>query len=407
VTLALAVIATIVRAPVASGGAGGASAESCRVCHSKIYAEWKQSWHARSTQNRNFTIALDRWVKEGRSPGACFSCHAPAPIFTTPIPVDPDRPTARPHLGPYRPGTPPPNADADATVAVERTVELIPPGPGNGRGPGARERAWADRAAMSTVDDLVRPAPRPPALREHPRSFLAQAMVRQPLPRTGNLQEGVNCQSCHEAEGGVMIGPYDVGSPHRSQKELSIKTLRACVSCHGQPHSPCQKQVQSYELSAVKTKVICQSCHMPLRDDRLAEWINFDLPIRRVASHAWPGVHDPGTLASAIRPEVEIVDGLVVVSLTNRGAGHHVPASPWRKLIALVQVYDAMGREVYRKRDGFFQERGNAIPALGRETITFLRRANHASVKVTLHYRFYPNQPDLEAARVFEGTFAL
>jgi hypothetical protein len=147
---------------------------------------------------------------------------------------------------------------------------------------------------------------------------------------------------------------------------------------------------------------------MPVRDGKLVQWINFDgLPTRKVASHRFPGVHDPDTVQSAIRIEVEIVEGMVVVALANRGSGHQVPASPWRKLIALVQVHDATGREVLRKRDGFFQERRNAIAPGGREVITFTKRGNHAQVKVTLFYRFYPNQPDSEAERIAVRTIAL
>ena len=147
---------------------------------------------------------------------------------------------------------------------------------------------------------------------------------------------------------------------------------------------------------------------MPTKDGKLVQWINFEgLPTRKVADHSFPGVHDPNTLRSAIVVETEVVEGMVVISLVNKGSGHQVPASPWRKLIALVQVFDATGREIYRKRDGFFQERGNAIPPLSRATISFMKRANHASVKVTLYYRFYPNQNDLDADKIVEKSFAL
>lgn len=360
---------------------GAQSAEKCRVCHLEIYREWRESWHSRSTQNRNFTNALQRWEADGNPGQVCMSCHAPKPIYQTP---------------PSRKGVkvvqPPPRTRADRLAK--------------------RQKAWDER------DDLTEIAPDPSKTvrtREQAldaRKDLVEALTRLPEPRASNLGEGVTCVSCHEVKDDrnepVMVGPYGVSAPHDTFKDPSLKTVRACIACHGQLHQPCQKQVQDWELSSLKTKVICQSCHMPVKDSKLVQWINFDsLPVRRVASHSFPGAHDPKTVQSAIRIEVEVVEGMVVVGLSNRGTGHRVPGSPWRKLIALVQVFDAQGREVLRKRDGFFHERSNAIPPLGREVITFTKRGNHAQVKVSLFYRFYPNQPDAEADRMAVQTFAL
>ncbi|MBI4858947.1 MAG: hypothetical protein HY815_01535 [Candidatus Riflebacteria bacterium] len=353
------------------------SAESCRVCHLEIYREWKESWHSKATRNRNFTLALQKWTAEGNHGDSCFRCHASRSIFLTA----------------------PPQSGFTPRVHV---------GPGGAKGPVQRHEAWQERAKMNTLEEPEPFAQREQHLFVQTRQEMAAAMARQPLPRADLLGEGVNCQSCHEGPRNEQVGPYDVAAPHPTLKEPSMKTTRACISCHGQLHAYCQKQVQAWELAPLSARKVCQACHMPARDGKLVQWINFEnLPTRKVASHAFPGAHDPNTLRSAVRVEVEVVEGMVVVALHNRGASHLVPGSPWRKLIALVQVFDAMGREVYRKRDGFFQERGNAIPPLGRENITFMKRSNHASVKVTLFYRFYPNQPDLDADKVAERSFSL
>lgn len=398
-------------AAVAAPHPTGDSAESCRVCHLELYTQWKQSWHSRSTQNRNFTIAFDRWVKDGKPSASCLSCHAPASIFETP-PLQAPGLVIREHRGSGRPGR-------ARHLETHRGDELVtvhahPAGPGAGD----HDQAWADRESLT---DLSIPAPGPDRRTDQTsRDELNESLLRQPEARSDHVGEGVNCQSCHlkietirrpgadPVKQEFFLGPYDTNATHPTRREPAMKTVRACVSCHGQPEATCQKQVQSLELSPLKSKVVCQSCHMPAKDGKLVQWINFDsLPTRKVADHSFPGVHDPNTLRSAIVVETEVVEGLVVVGLVNRGSGHQVPASPWRKLIALVQVFDATGREIYRKRDGFFQERGNAIAPLSRANISFMKRSNHASVKVTLFYRFYPNQPDLDADRIVERTFAL
>lgn len=409
-------------AAVAGPQPTGASAESCRVCHQEIYQQWKHSWHSRSTRNRNFTLAFDRWVKDGKPSAACLSCHAPASIWETP-PPHPAGLVVREHRGANRP-----RARHLETHFGDELVTIIahPAGPTQGTmgkrsgdsSEGLRERAWADRAALTDLD-IPHPGPDHRVDRSS-REELAEALLRHPEPRTSHIGEGVNCQSCHlhtetirrpgaaPVSQEFFVGPYDTQATHPTRREGLMKTVKACVSCHGQPNATCQKQVQSLELSPLKAKVVCQSCHMPTTDGKLVQWINFDaLPTRKVADHSFPGVHDPNTLRSAIVVEAEVVEGRVVIGLLNRGSGHQVPASPWRKLIALVQVFDATGREIYRKRDGFFQERGNAIEPLCRANISFNKRANHASVKVTLYYRFYPNQPDLDADKIVERTFAL
>jgi hypothetical protein len=352
------------------------NAKNCRICHSDIYREWKQSWHSRSATNKNFLIALQNSVKDGISAQTCYACHAPRSVWTSP-----------------------PTHDAISPLKRLEPSQLSDPE--------IRHEAWRYRADQTTLDVPERPD-RARARAVAARQEMAACLDRRPVARDDNMEEGVNCQSCHEARGSVMVGPYALKAPHHTSQQPALKTVRACVSCHGQPTSVCQKQVQAYELSALRTKVVCQSCHMPASDKKLVQWINFEgLPTRKVASHAFPGVHDETTLRSAIKIEIEVVEGIVVIGLVNKGSGHLVPASPWRKLIALVQVYDGIGREIYRKRDGFFQERGNAIRPLGRENISFTRRPNHASVKVTLYYRFYPNQADASADVMAQRTFHL
>lgn len=393
-------------AAVAAPHPTGQTAESCRVCHQEIYNQWKASWHSRSTQNRNFTAALDRWVKEDKPASLCLSCHAPSSIWETPAPRA-EGLVVRQHRGGERGGR-----TVDETVSID----LHPVGPTVDDG--THQRAWADRAALT---DLEIPRGGPDRRTDTTsREDMAAALLRMPEPRPDNIGEGVNCQACHlrieqirrpgakPVNQEFFVGPYDSNATHPTKREGAMKTIKACVSCHGQQRASCQKQVQSLELSPLKSKVVCQSCHMPTTDGKLVQWINFDaLPTRKIGDHSFPGVHDPNTLRSAIVVETEVVEGRVVINLVNRGSGHQVPASPWRKLIALVQVFDATGREIYRKRDGYFQERNNAIEPLGHASISFNKRANHASVKVTLYYRFYPNQPDLDADKIVERTFAL
>lgn len=56
------------------------SSQQCRECHVEVYAEWEQSWHARSW--------IDEDVREQSKDFAdtnCIDCHAPRPVFETGI----------------------------------------------------------------------------------------------------------------------------------------------------------------------------------------------------------------------------------------------------------------------------------------------------------------------------------
>lgn len=240
-----------------------------------------------------------------------------------------------------------------------------------------------------------------------PRPVLVTGLTTKPIARAGLIGEGVNCVVCHMDGEGRIHGPYEVDAPHPSVANRTLRTVKACVSCHGQTRAPCGKQVQSWELSGLKTKAVCQSCHMPARQGPLVQWINFSVPTRRVTSHAFPGVHDARFLAGALSVEMEVADERVVIHIRNTGAAHSVPASPWRKLIAQVEVTDQLGRTVMRKRDGYFHSRHNAIVPDAPATITFTRHAPMARVKVTLRFRYHPGQTDDEAAVILEREFGL
>lgn len=50
--------------------------ESCRSCHSEVYAEWENSFHSKAWSNPDFQAHLNLY-----RPAECLPCHIPEPLF--------------------------------------------------------------------------------------------------------------------------------------------------------------------------------------------------------------------------------------------------------------------------------------------------------------------------------------
>jgi hypothetical protein len=56
------------------------SSTECQACHETVYAEWQDSWHARSWDDPDV-----RSLSQDFANTDCIDCHAPRPIFSTGI----------------------------------------------------------------------------------------------------------------------------------------------------------------------------------------------------------------------------------------------------------------------------------------------------------------------------------
>ena len=141
-------------------------------------------------------------------------------------------------------------------------------------------------------------------------------------------QQGLVCAACHVRQH-QRQGPVpreDRPQPHPDLPhggytiQPAFSDSRFCSTCHqfeadGRRVNGklLQDTYEEWRASpAAAAGQTCQTCHMPER------------------RHLWRGIHDPETLARALRREltVERIDAArirVSVRLTNSGAGHHLP----------------------------------------------------------------------------------
>ncbi|MBK8020006.1 MAG: carboxypeptidase regulatory-like domain-containing protein [Chloroflexi bacterium] len=217
---------------------------------------------------------------------------------------------------------------------------------------------------------------------------LEAAHNADPNAATGVAAEGITCDFCHKIAG-VRLGPDGLPSPHLPGV-LSIDLLRPPEgeqifigplddSPGDDVYSPLQNQSQfcatchtgtfwgvsiynsfgewlDSPYSDPETGQTCQDCHMPplgmTTFVELPPDVTQHVPERDPAtifSHRMPGAADVKLLQNTAELTLDVTregDSLTAgVTVTNSGAGHHIPTdNPLRNIILVVEARDADGQ---------------------------------------------------------------
>jgi predicted CXXCH cytochrome family protein len=190
--------------------------------------------------------------------------------------------------------------------------------------------------------------------------------------RTGDTSlksgRGITCLGCHDTERMIRAGgnadsevrAHDWTKDHKDWAKASLETLRKpefCGGCHQQfvPAGGIEAistlhEWESSPFNRVAASTLCVDCHAPRNDGETA---GVKMPI---ADHAMAGgnvylaqqKNDPAWtdrvtkfMRSAIALDAQRVGQIVVVDVTNKGAGHAFPTGvvdirePWVELQAL------------------------------------------------------------------------
>jgi hypothetical protein len=143
-----------------------------------------------------------------------------------------------------------------------------------------------------------------------------------PQPRTVNVEEGINCLTCH-FDGKKMVASSSMRDP------------RFCATCHNAKSG--LTSFYTEWLNDYHGGKTCNECHM------------------EEGSHLFPGYNSPSFVKKAVTISDPAIIGApaantpfgISFTLANNGAGHSVPADLLRKLRARVSVQDLSMQEVY------------------------------------------------------------
>jgi len=176
-----------------------------------------------------------------------------------------------------------------------------------------------------------------------PRPIAETGIGRTPMARWTDLAEGNTCMSCH-AKPGYDYAGFQGGPECRSAFEPRVGTVQDCATCHRIAGTPAQwfDAENGHEAGRV-----CIDCHMPI----VVRPVAVGEPPRPVRSHLFPASRSESQLRKAYDYQARIEGDVVVVRITNKGAGHNFPtANRQRAVESLVVIKDAEGREVARSR---------------------------------------------------------
>jgi hypothetical protein len=151
----------------------------------------------------------------------------------------------------------------------------------------------------------------------------------------------------------LFFGPFDDVTRRVSYLELEKKS-QFCAPCHQFSFwgTPIYESFSEWLVSPYAEQGIeCQACHMaPTGVDHFVYLENGGLirPPELIASHLQPGASDvdilQNTVSIALSAEQTWSQLAVTVTITNTGAGHHVPTDfPGRHMILVVTATSELG----------------------------------------------------------------
>jgi HEAT repeat protein len=176
-----------------------------------------------------------------------------------------------------------------------------------------------------------------------PRPIFETGIGQNPKRRYFGLEEGNTCMTCHW-QPDYDYASFTGGAECRDAFHPDVGTVEACASCHRNHGTPYQWEASP---TGKATGRQCMDCHMASVERPIA----VGGEVREVRSHSFPGSRDERHVRRAYAYEAALDGNEVVVTITNKGAGHNFPTElKQRSVESLVVVRDLAGNEVARSR---------------------------------------------------------
>ncbi len=195
------------------------------------------------------------------------------------------------------------------------------------------------------------------------------------VPRSVNLAEGVNCNSCHLNDC-KLSGPTPVAhAPHPiAEKNSFFRTSELCGKCHVGTFKAWQ------ESDMEEGKRTCQECHMPTIKRKLIQndpWQRIYLK-REGKQHLFSPqrlFNKNGDLLKLSFIKLNQAEGRIegVLELENTGIPHSIPTGDYgyREVVVTIELCDETGRVEDSKMESLFVETKTALKYKENKNISF------------------------------------
>ncbi len=178
--------------------------------------------------------------------------------------------------------------------------------------------------------------------------------------RPVHKEEGINCTTCH-LKNNMIYGPYKLTAKHKAEQDESMLKSEFCSGCH-------LPTFQEWQASG--SKKTCQECHMPRSEGKSVQGFLLSalVPKRMIGQHL---MSFEKLLMEAALIKGETTRGSVKISLTNRGAAHHMPTGKYGdyRIVLQTQVKEGDGKIIFSQEEIFSTLKKNGIPA--QKAVTF------------------------------------
>jgi hypothetical protein len=214
------------------------------------------------------------------------------------------------------------------------------------------------------------------------------AFSKEILLRKANLDEGVNCQTCHLHKG-VLQGPVEKHLPFEihpiMEKNRDYLKSDLCGNCH-------KKAFEEYKISGEREKT-CQDCHMrevkrTIIDNKPWVWFKDKYTFKQ---HSF-NIQDTKAVSENIEIAISIegnspLTGEVIIE--NQSIPHNIPTGGYgyHEVILNISLIDDMSEQTEKISYSMTQEMGTSLKKGERRTFSFAfsdRDESPLAIKTTL-----------------------
>jgi hypothetical protein len=194
-------------------------------------------------------------------------------------------------------------------------------------------------------------------------------------PRTHNLEDGVDCQSCHLTMDCVLAGPHSGIGPHpMEKKEEFYRKSDLCGRCH-------VETFKEYLVNAHNNHgETCQDCHMPAVNRKLIQ----DEPWQKLHRRKEGKAHTFSSLSALKNNEGFIVLSFTelsnennqikgVLEIQNKMPNHSIPTGSYgyREALLLINLRNNLGEIIKSKHESIFVEMDTQLKPMEKRKYPF------------------------------------